>query len=181
MVVDKSLRITCTCRIRALAPSELDVRASGTTICLRPHGRIGFHVTAAMGPRKSESGPGAIKWRKEKFGSHLDDVDLKPDRERIPAHTLEYLRVRVSDLPSRRQRYLLLLLGRRRIKIARYRGQRLASRGQIERGLGKSSSGWTVGALNGTLKNEDEPLLCVAPNVGVLGQARRHRHLPMVG
>lgn len=45
----KPLRITCC--IRALAPSELDVRASGIAIRLRPHDGIGFHVTAAMGPK----------------------------------------------------------------------------------------------------------------------------------
>ena len=55
MVIYKPLRITCTCRVRALAQSELDVRASGTAIHLRPHGGIGFHVTAAMGPRKPKS------------------------------------------------------------------------------------------------------------------------------
>jgi len=52
MVVYKPFRITCTCRVRALARSKLDVRASGTAIHLRPHGGIGFHVTATMGPRK---------------------------------------------------------------------------------------------------------------------------------
>jgi len=52
MVVYKPLGITCTSRVRASAPSELDVRASGAAIRLRPHGGIGFHVTAAMGPRK---------------------------------------------------------------------------------------------------------------------------------
>jgi len=41
---------------RALARSELDVQASATAIRLRPHGGIGLHVTAAMGPRKLESG-----------------------------------------------------------------------------------------------------------------------------
>ena len=40
--------------------------------------------------------------------------------------------------------------------------------------VAEASSGWTVGVLDETLKNEDEPLLCVAPNVG---PALRH---PMV-
>ena len=55
MVIYKPLRITCTCHVRALAQSELDVRASGTAIRLRPHGGIEFHVTAAMGPRKKRN------------------------------------------------------------------------------------------------------------------------------
>jgi len=67
--------------------------------------------------------------------SHIDDVDPKPDRERIPLYTLEHLRV--SDLPSRRRRHLLLLLGRRRGKIPRYRGQRLAPRGRIRAAAGR--------------------------------------------
>jgi len=97
--------------------------------------------------------------------------------ESVFCPTLGHLRV--SDFPSRRRRHLLrLLLGCRRGKIARYRGQRLAPAGEFERRPGESSSGcsvaetssgWTVGALDETLKSEDEPLLCVAPNVGVLG------------
>ena len=81
-----------------------------------------------------------------------------------------------------------LLLGCRRGKIARYRERRLAPAGEFERRPGESSSGcsvaetssgWTVGALDETLKSEDEPLLCVAPNVGRVGpRPRRH---PMVG
>jgi hypothetical protein len=59
----KPLRITCTWHVRALAPSKLDVRASGTAIHLRPHGGIGYHVTAAMGPRTSklDSGSEAVR------------------------------------------------------------------------------------------------------------------------
>ena len=68
-VIYKPLRITC--RIRDLAPFELDVRAAGTAIRLRPHGRFELHVTA-VGPRKEiRIKARSTKWdnkrRKEKF------------------------------------------------------------------------------------------------------------------
>ena len=61
MAIYKSLRITS--NIGALAPPKLDMRASATAIHLRSHGGIGYHVTAAMGFRKSksDSGPGEIQ------------------------------------------------------------------------------------------------------------------------
>lgn len=53
-------------------------------------------------------------------------------------------------------------------------GRVLVLAGEFERpgessgaSVAEASSGWTVGALEETLKNEDEPLLCVAPNVGL--------------
>jgi len=92
-----------------------------------------------MGPRKKEKirHQDQGQQMKGRRNSDLDDVDLKPDRERIPSHTLEHLGV--SDLPSRRRRHLLLLLlpGRRRGKIGRYRWESLGPRGRIRAPAGR--------------------------------------------
>ena len=177
------LRITCTCRFRALAPSKLDARASGTAIRLRPHCGIGFHVTAAMEPRKSGTRTRDNRRKEKSFSPHLDDVDLKPDRGRIPSHTLEHLGF--SDL--RRRHLLRLLLGCRRGKIARYRGQRLAPAGEFERrpsesssgcSVAETSSGWTVSALDETLKSRTSHCTASRRTWACWARARRH---PMVG
>jgi len=35
--------------------------------------------------------------------------------------------------------------------------------------MAKTSSGWAIDVLNESLKNNNKPLLCIAPNMGVLG------------
>jgi len=67
MVVYKPLCIACLCRVRSLAPSELNVRASGIAVRFRPHGGIGSHVTAAMGPINHNQDQGQQDGGKKKF------------------------------------------------------------------------------------------------------------------
>ena len=173
----KPLRITMSCRIRALAPSELDVRASGIAIRLRPHGGIGFHVTAAMGPEKkikikSESGPAP--------GQPMGDRTLTM---LISNLTESVFRLTLSNTSGSATSpvgggdtcccWCCCCCGVAAAISCGIGGRFLLLAGECER-LGESSawsvaeasSGWTVGALDETLKNEDEPLLCVAPNVG---------------
>ena len=104
---------------------------------------------------------------------NLDNVDLKPDRERILSHTLKHLAV---DFTSWEVHWLLLLWRRSHpTKVARYRGQILAPHRRMRsprRVLGVDRDRVIIVRMDSrrvrrdVIKNEDDPLLCVAPNPG---------------
>jgi hypothetical protein len=113
------------CILRASVPSTLVLPASDTAIHHHPRDGIGCHAMATTGPETKQKSHQNEQKTTGSRETNLDNVNLKPDRERILPDALEHLAVHFS---SRKPLTLWSRRRWRRTEIARDRWQIFASR-----------------------------------------------------